>query len=69
MNVAQEEEDEDEESSMLIVIVGEHGDVLLQGMSRGSPIDDMWYLDTGVSIHMSGIKSFYCPLMNLTKEL
>ena len=48
MHIAQEDEDEEEESLLLMVLADEHVDVLLQGMS-GSPIDDMWYLDTGAS--------------------
>ena len=36
-------------------------DMLLQGMS-GSPIDDMWYIDTRASKHMTGMKTFYQSL-------
>ena len=36
-------------------------DVLLQAMS-GSPIDVMWYIDTGASRHMTGMKTFYHSL-------
>ena len=41
VNMAEEEEDEEEESVLLMVIADEHDDVSLQGMSSGSPIDDM----------------------------
>ena len=44
-----------------MVLDDEHGDVLLQGMS-GSPIDDMWYLDTRASNHMTSMKTFYQSL-------
>ena len=56
--MAQEHEDKEDESSWLIVLADEHADVLLQGTSD-SPIDVIWYLDTGVSSHMTGIKTFY----------
>ena len=56
MHIAQE--DEEEGSSLLIELVDEHADVLLQGMNS-SPIDDMWYLDTGASSHMISVKTFY----------
>ena len=59
MHIAQE--DEEEESSLLIVLADEHADVLLQGMNS-SPIDDMWYLDTGARSHMNGMKTFYQSL-------
>ena len=61
MHMAQEDEDEEEESSLLMVLADEHTDVLLQGMS-GSHIDDMWYLDTEVSSHMTCMKTFYQSL-------
>ena len=60
-NMHMAQENEEEESALLMVLVDEHADVLLQGMS-GSPIDDMWYLDTGTSIHMIGMKTFYQSL-------
>ena len=44
-----------------MVLADEHADVLLQGMNS-SPIDDMWYLDTGASSHMNGMKTFYQSL-------
>ena len=44
-----------------MVLADEHADVLLQGM-KSSPIDDMWYLDTGASSHMIGMKTFYQSL-------
>ena len=59
MHLAQE--DEEEESSLLMVQVDELADVLLQGMN-GSPINDMWYLDTGANNHMTGMKTFYQSL-------
>ena len=59
MHIAQE--DEEEESSLLMVRADEHPDVLLQGMNS-SPIDDMWYLDTGASSHMTCMKTFYQSL-------
>ena len=31
-------------------------------MSSGSPIDDIWYLDTIASNYMTGMKTFYHPL-------
>ena len=40
-----------------MVLADEHADVLLQGMNS-SPIDDMWYLDTRASSHMTGMKTF-----------
>ena len=64
MQVAQE--DEDEESSLLIVLADEHADMLLQGMNS-SPIDDMWYLDIGASIHITGMKTFYQSLHESNK--
>ena len=67
MHIAQEDEDEEDESSLLMVLANDHTHMLLQGMS-GSPIDDMWYLDTGASSHMTSMKTFYQSLMNLTKE-
>ena len=60
--MAQEEEDKEEESPLLMVVADEHVDVLLQSMSSGSPIDNMWYLDTGASNHMTGMKTFYQSL-------
>ena len=65
--MAQEDEDKEDESSLLIVLADEHADVLLQGTSD-SPINDMWYLYTRASSHMSGKKPSIIPLMNLTKE-
>ena len=59
MHIAQE--DEEEESSLLMVLADEHADVLLHGMNS-SPIDDMWYLDTGASSHMTSMKNFYQSL-------
>ena len=56
--MTQEDQDKEEESLLLMVIADEHADVLLQGMS-GSPIDDMWYGDMGVSSHMTGMKTLY----------
>ena len=41
-----------------MVQADEHADVLLQGMNSSS-IDDMWYLDTRASSHMTGMKTFY----------
>ena len=61
MHMAQENKDEEEESSLLIVLANEHADMLLQGMS-GSPIDNMWHLNTGASSHMTGMKTFYQSL-------
>ena len=61
MHMAQEDKDEEEESLLLMVIADEYADVLLQGMSS-SPIDDMWYLDTRASNHMTGMKTFYQSL-------
>ena len=58
MHMAEEDEDEEDESSLLMVLVDEHVDLLLHDMS-GSPIDDMWYLDTRASRHMTGKKTFY----------
>ena len=55
------QKDEEEESSLLMVLANEHANVLLQGMN-GSPIDDMWHLDTRVSIHMTDMKTFYQSL-------
>ena len=47
MSMAQEEKDDEEEEPLfLMVIADEHVDVLLQGMNSGTPIDDIWYLDT-----------------------
>ena len=46
-----------------MVIAGDHvDDVLLQGMSSGSPIDDMWYINMGAGSHMTGIKIYYQSL-------
>ena len=59
--MAQEDEEEEEESSFLTMLADEHADMLLQGMN-GSPIDDMWYLETGASSHMTGMKTFYQSL-------
>ena len=42
-----------------MVIAYEHASVLLQGVSSGTPIGDMWYLVMGVSSHMSNMKTFY----------
>ena len=50
--------DEEEESSLLMVLADENVDVLLQGMNS-SPIDEMWYLDTGSSSHMNCMETFY----------
>ena len=61
MHVTQEDEDEEEESSLLMVIADEHENVLLQGMSD-SLIYYMWYLDTGASIHITSMKTFYHSL-------
>ena len=43
------------------MLADEQADVLLQGMNS-SPIDDMWYLDTGARSHMMGMKTFYPSL-------
>ena len=58
MQMSQEYE---EESSLLMVLANEHANVLLQGMN-GSPINDMWYLDTGASSRTTGMKTFYQSL-------
>ena len=43
------------------MLANEYADMLLQGMG-GSPIDDMWYLDTGARSQITGMKTFYQSL-------
>ena len=52
-----------------MVIADEHTNVLLQGMSSGSPIDDMWYLDIGEKNHMTSMKTYYKSLDESHKEV
>ena len=59
--MAQEDDDKEDESSLLIVLPDEHTNMLLQGMSD-SLSDDMWYLDTRASNHMTSMKTFYHSL-------
>ena len=60
---------ENEESLLLMVIAEKYADVLVQGMSCGYPIDDMWYLDTVASSHMIGMKTLYQSLDESHKRL
>ena len=63
VNMSQEEEeDKEKESSLQMAIADEHVDVLLQGMSSDTPIDDMWYLDMSASSHMTCMKTFHQSL-------
>ena len=59
LNVAHEDE---EESSFLVVLADEHDDLLLHDNMKtrgGFPYDNMWYLDTNVSSHMTSRRSHY----------
>ena len=38
-------------------------------MSSGSPIDDIWYLDTVASNHMTGMKTLYHSLYESNKRV
>ena len=39
-------------------ITYKHANVLLQGINSVSPLDDMWYLDTGASSHRTSMNSY-----------
>ena len=48
--------------SLLMAIVEEVSDLLLHGSEGASPDPALWYLDTGVTNHMSGCRNFFCNL-------
>ena len=51
-------EESKEESALMILLDSEFNEKLLQG--NGDDVNcDLWYLDTGASSHMIGIKSFF----------
>ena len=51
-------EESEEESALMILFDSEFSEGLLQG--NGDDVNcDLWYLDTGVSSHMTSIKSFF----------
>ena len=51
-------EESEEESALMILSDSEFSERLLQG--NGEDVNcDLWYLDTGASSHMTGIKSFF----------
>ena len=60
VNIAQEFKDG---SALMILSNSQFSEQLLQG--NGEEVNyELWYLDTGASSHMTGIKSFFIQLMN-----
>ena len=54
-NLSQEEDS----SSLMMAISGEHGNGLLKGVNGDFLIDNLWYLDTGATSHMTDKISFF----------
>ena len=52
-------EDTEEESALMVAISDEYGEILLQGVSDSYDYENLLYLDTGATSHMTGRKSFF----------